>query len=345
MRNYYDLERSDFEALCKAEGWPSFRAKQLFEWQSKGFDRFDDLNNLPLAMRERLKALLSQGQFSVIEAVHSKASHSDKYVLSLGQGEVLEAVLMRHSYGNSLCLSTQSGCRMGCRFCASGYAPFGRQLSTGELLEQFLLVSRRSEGRISHLDLMGVGEPLDNYDAVLRFIRRIGDPSHVNLSLRHVCLSTCGLVPQMEALANEGLPVTLSVSLHAPNQSIRERLMPIAKRYAIEEVLAAAKLYFQKTGRRVSYEYALFQGVNDLPEHARELSILLKGQNCHVNLIPGNAVEGTGLKTSSPAFVQGFLKILKDRHIPATLRKSFGGDINAACGQLRRRRLLARNED
>lgn len=341
MRNFYDFDLEAFEHLCHEEGWPSFRAKQLYAWQARGFDRFEDMHDLPQSMRERLAAQLSSGQLGIKEHLISQNSQSEKFILDLGQREYLEAVLMRHRYGNALCVSTQAGCKMGCDFCASGHAPFGRQLSTGEMLEQVVTIGRMRGLRISHIDLMGIGEPLDNYEAVLALLRRLGDAKHLKMSMRQICLSTCGLVPEILRLAEEGLPITLAISLHASNQAIREQFMPIARRYAYDELLQAGAVYFQKTGRRVSYEYALFHGVNDHADHARELAKQLRGQNCHVNLIPANPIPGGRYKASPKAAVQGFLNILRERRIQATLRRSFGGDIAAACGQLRRRQLLS----
>ncbi|MDO5015661.1 MAG: 23S rRNA (adenine(2503)-C(2))-methyltransferase RlmN [Eubacteriales bacterium] len=341
LPDFLDLETADLEALVAELDLPEFRAKQLKEGQFRAISSFDELTNLP----KKLRAYLNEHYFPGLPEIQNKLISDDglsqKLVLAYPDGEVIEAVIMEQSYGHSLCLSSQVGCTMGCRFCASTGLAKARNLSRGELLGQFLLAEQLiAPAKITNLDLMGIGEPLDNYDEVLAFIRRLVDPDHRNFSARKICLSTCGLVPQIKRLAKEGLPLTLTISLHAPWQELRSEIMPISRAYPLNELMEAANYYFEQTGRRVSFEYALFAGVNDSPEAARALAQLLHGLNCHVNLIPANPVPGTDFQSVGREGAEKFLAILTHKGINATLRRSFGKDIQAACGQLRRSSLL-----
>ena len=320
-------------------GLEQYRAKQIGEWLYRhGVENFIDMKNIPLTQR-----ILLDSQFTIIKskvrcAQHAADKSTDKYLLEYQDGAAVETVLMRHKYGNSICVSTQVGCAMGCRFCASSLLGKSRDLSTGEILRQVLFIQQilKQEGSKLHsLVIMGTGEPLENYDNVLRFMRLCHEPYCLNLSYRHMTLSTSGLVPQIDALADEGLPITLSISLHAPNNSVRSELMPINKKYPIELLLAAADRYAAKTGRRVTYEYILLQGINSLPEQARELAVLLRGRLANVNLIPANPVPERGILRPNSSSVREFLTILQQRGITATVRKEMGSDIQAACGQLR----------
>lgn len=341
-RNFLDVEKENLTQWCLEKGFPRYRGQQLWEWQSRGINSFDDMTNLPLSIRNQLREEFIPGLPEVFQKIESQTGDSLKAGLTLWDGQQIEVVIMRHPYGQSLCLSTEVGCAMGCRFCASTGLGFPRRLTRGELLGQFFLAQKLLGQKVTHIDLMGIGEPFDNYEEVIGFIRRLQDPQGLCFSPRNITLSTCGLPEGMRRLAQENLPVTLSLSLHAPNQDIREQLMPIAKKVPYDELLSLAVDYFQQTGRRVSYEYALFKGVNDKPEHARELAGHLQGQNCHVNLIPANPVPGTGFLPSDKRAIQEFQSILEKRHIPVTLRRSLGKDIRAACGQLRRSALLDR---
>ena len=338
-RNFLDLEKSEIEAFCREKGLPSYRAGQIFRWQARGMASFKEMTDLSKELRETLDEAFYPGLPMVGHSLNSKLSASRKAILTLNDGEIIEAVLISHHYGLSACLSTQAGCHMGCRFCASTGLGFHRHLSRGELLGQLLWLQREAGEKVNRIDLMGIGEPLENLEEVLAFIRRIRDKETLNFSPRNITLSTCGLIPAMKELAHAGLPLTLAVSLHAPNQKIREKLMPIARVYRYEELLQACKAYFAATGRRVSFEYALFKDVNDLPEHAEELASRLADMNGHVNLIPANTVSGTGLFGSGEKRLRKFQSILELRHIQVTLRRSLGQDINAACGQLRRDQL------
>lgn len=314
-----------------------FRAGQIFSWLHKGV-RFDEMTNLPLVLRERLR---QEGvdQPVIIQEEHvSRLDGTRKFLYALQDGNCVEGVLMRYHYGCTLCLSTQVGCRMGCRFCASTLDGCVRNLTAAEMLGQVQCANRvLGDERVHNIVLMGSGEPLDNYDQVVRFLRLVSHPDGLNIGLRHISLSTCGLVPQMRRFAEEGLPVTLSLSLHAPNDAIRRRLMPIANRYNISETLDACRYYIEKTGRRVVLEYALVDQVNADEACAEELAAILRGMQCHVNLIPLNTVRERNLYGVSEKQVQMFLNVLEKRHISATRRREMGDDIEGACGQLRKK--------
>ena len=333
--------------LVKEMGQPAFRAKQLFKWlHEKQARSFSEMTNQPKAF---LAALEERFFIETLETERRQQSKDGtvKYLFRLPDGNCIETVLMRYSYGNTVCVSTQVGCRMGCRFCASTLEGRVRDLTAGEMLGQVTAVNRMlaPEGRRVHnIVLMGSGEPLDNYENTVKFLRLVNSPERTNISLRNISLSTCGLVPRMRDLANEGLPVTLSISLHAPNDEVRKQLLPVANAYAIEDVLCAAREYVEKTGRRVIFEYALVKGVNSDLRHADELALRLRGLRCHVNLIPLNAVRERDLHPPTRADVQNFLRRLEARRISATVRREMGADIEGACGQLRRRVLEDRQE-
>lgn len=315
---------------------PAYRAEQVFTWlHQKGVQRYDDMTNLPRELRTQLAQ-----QFSIANcSVARKQVASDgttKFLFALHDDAHIESVVMRYNHGVSICLSTQVGCRMGCKFCATGGQGFTRNLSAGEIAAQVYAAQRELNTTITHIVLMGMGEPLDNYDNTLRFLRLITHPKGQNISQRRISLSTCGLVPQIEQLAKEGLGITLSVSLHAPNDDLRDTIMPINRRYPIAQLLQACKKYTEATGRRMSIEYAMLRGVNDTPAHARELAALLQDTLVHVNLIPANEV-GRGYTASSPEHVQRFAHTLLRHKINTTVRRSLGKDIDAACGQLRNR--------
>lgn len=339
--NYLDLERSDWVDFGLNENLPAYRAGQIYRWQGRAIETFDEMSDLSKDLRSLMSERFITGFPKVVEHYISENSDSEKWVLALSDGQIIESVLMKHRYGFSACVTTQAGCRMGCQFCASTGIPYARNLTRGEMLAQILFLQKAAGAEISRVDLMGIGEPLENYEEVLAFIRRMQDEEILGLSPRNVALSTCGLVPGIIRLADEALPLTLAISLHAPNQEIRERIMPVAKAYPLPELIRAADLYFEKTGRRISYEYALFFGVNDDPNHAEELADLLHGKNCHVNLIPANDVKGSGLKGSTTERMKRFQSILEKRRIQVSMRRSMGQDIQAACGQLRRSSLLA----
>lgn len=317
----------------------AFRAKQVGEWLARGV-QISEMSNLPAKLRSELSEHAVANPVSIREVYASKKDDTKKFLYALVDGNLIEGVLMHYRHGDTLCLSTQVGCRMGCRFCASTLEGRARDLTPGEMLGQIAAVNLylQPEGRKVHnVVLMGSGEPLDNYENTMKFLRLLNAPERLNLSLRNVSLSTCGLVPQMLRLAKEGLPVTLSVSLHAPNDKVRRQLMPVANAYPIGDVIAATRTYVEKTGRRAIFEYALVQGVNCELQHADELSRLLRGLQCHVNLIPLNGVKENKLMPPDRRVAEAFLKRLEQRHISATIRREMGTDIDGACGQLRRR--------
>lgn len=332
-----DMMPEELTAYLLSIGQPAFRAKQVFAWLHKGVP-FAQMRNLPGTLRECLDAECITLPMALHASFPSRKDDTVKFLFACLDGNIVEGVLMHYHYGYSLCISTQVGCKMGCAFCASTLEGCVRSLSAGEMLGEVLLANRflGERGTVGHVVLMGSGEPLDNYENTIRFLRLLNDPSGLNLSLRNVSLSTCGLVPQIERLMNEHLPVTLSISLHAPNDTIRRQIMPIASTYAISELMNAVRAYVRETGRRVVFEYALIDQLNSRPEHARELAKLLRGLQCHVNLIPLNAVDERHLAPASPAAVQAFLKTLEEAHISATIRREMGSDIAGACGQLRR---------
>ena len=329
----------EITAWIREQGYPAFRGKQIFRWIHQGAD-FSEMTNLPETMREKLKHEAVAQPVRIRLERKSPLDGTVKFLYELLDGNCVEGVLMRYKYGVSLCISTQVGCRMGCRFCASTLEGRVRDLTSGEMLGEILCANRylASENvRVSHVVLMGSGEPLDNYDHVIHFLRLLKEEDGIRLSLRNVSLSTCGIVPKMYALADENLPVTLCVSLHAPNDEIRRETMPIAYTWSIREILDACRNYIRKTGRRVIFEYALSDGVNAGEEQARELASILRGMQCHVNLIPLNTVEERNMKGITEDKVRRFLQILQENNISATRRREMGDDIEGACGQLRRK--------
>ncbi len=330
----------ELTAWCAAQGLPAFRGKQMFQWIHQGVD-FDGMTNLPLSLREKLKETAVAQPVCILQQRQSKLDDTVKFLFGLRDGNCVEGVLMHYHHGYTLCVSTQVGCRMACAFCASSLEGCVRNLTAGEMLGEILCANRFLAGRdrVHNVVLMGSGEPLDNYDEVTRFLRLLREEKGVNIGLRNVSLSTCGLVPQLLRFAEENLPVTLSVSLHAPNDEIRRTIMPVAKVYAMEELLRACRNYIEKTGRRVVFEYALIGGVNCEERHAVELAGRLRGMQCHVNLIPLNTVEERGLRGVNEATVRRFMETLEGLHISVTRRREMGDDIEGACGQLRRKTL------
>jgi len=323
----------------KAMGLPAFRAGQVFSWLHKGAD-FDGMTNLSKDLREKLKENYVAQPVTLLEKKQSQIDDTCKLLFAMRDGNCVEGVLMHYHHGYTLCLSTQVGCRMGCAFCASTLEGCVRNLSAAEMMGEVLCASSLiPDDHISNLVLMGSGEPLDNYDEVMRFLRLVSHEKGLNIGLRHISLSTCGLVPQMKRLAEEKLPVTLSLSLHAPNDEIRKQLMPVARAYRMDDVLKACRYYIEKTGRRVIFEYALVDQLNSRPEHAAELASRLRGMQCHVNVIPLNSVEENALKGCDERAINRFMQELSDRHISVTRRREMGDDIDGACGQLRRKHL------
>ncbi len=327
----------ELSQVLKDLGQPAFRAKQVFTWLHKGVTSCSEMTNLPQSLRTALEEKYPLLPPKVVRKQQSQKDGTMKYLWMLSDGNCVETVLMRYHYGNTVCISTEVGCAMGCAFCASTLGGLVRRLEPREMLEQVMFTQIDSGLPISHIVLMGIGEPLDNLPNVLRFLHLVNSELGMNISMRHISLSTCGLVPKIDKLAEEKLQLTLSVSLHAPNDAVRNTIMPVNKAYPVDELLSACRRYYQKTGRRISFEYAMIDGVNDTPEAARELIGKLKGMGAHMNLIPLNHVEESPLKPSSKQAVSNFQKMLEDAGIPATVRRSLGGDIDASCGQLRRK--------
>lgn len=327
--------------LFRERGLPAYRGEQVLGWiHRQGARDYAEMNNLPSDLRAELVSIAPLPRARVAE-VRRSADGTVKLLLEFADGNTAETVIMSHDYGVSVCVSSQVGCAMGCAFCASGVGGLVRDLTPGEMLEQVLESTRQAKAsgreRVSSIVLMGSGEPMHNYDNVVKFMSLANWAKGLNIGYRHIAISTCGIVPGIRRLAAEGLPVTLSVSLHAPDDDMRSALMPVNKVYPVNELVAACRDFADVTGRRVTYEYALIHSVNDRPEHARKLVALIRGSLCHVNLIPINPVAEAGLKRPEPAVVEAFLDILAAAGISATVRRELGTDIDAACGQLRRR--------
>ena len=320
-------------------GFPKFRAKQIYDWLYKNMTDFDNMRNIPADLKAFLKSSSYISVANIEKKLVSRYDKTVKYLFSFNDGECVESVVMSYKHGYSICISTQVGCKMGCTFCATGKSGFSRSLVPSEMLGQIEVAQRDLNIRISNIVLMGMGEPLDNFDNVVKFLRLVSSDNGLNIGMRHITLSTCGIVPKIYELAKLHLGITLSVSLHAPNDEIRQQTMPIAKKYSIEELLKACSDYFKTTGRRVTFEYSMISGVNDSDENARELAKRLEGTQSHVNLIPVNTVEGTGYLKSNIKRQQAFINILAAKNIGATVRRTLGSDINASCGQLRRKHI------
>ncbi len=335
--NLKSMTQQEIGAVLKEMGQPAFRAKQVFTWLHKGVGSYDEMTNLPQSLRAQLSEKYPICVPQVVRRQQSQRDGTIKYLWKLSDGNCVETVLMRYHYGNTVCISSEVGCRMGCAFCASTLGGLVRRLEPYEMLDQVLFTQIDSGLPISHIVLMGIGEPLDNFDNVMRFLELVNSPDGMNISMRHISLSTCGLVPKIDELAKRKLQLTLSVSLHAPNDAVRDTIMPVNKAYPSEELLAACRRYYAATSRRISFEYAMIRGVNDSEENARELIRRLKGLPAHFNLIPLNHVEESPLEPSSRAAVARFQKCLEDGGITATVRRTLGGDIDASCGQLRRK--------
>lgn len=325
-----------------ALGLPDFRARQIYQWlHCKQAADFSEMTNLDKALRQTLAQQYTVAFPKTARKLTSKIDGTVKYLFEFADGQCVEAVLMRYHYGLSICVSTQAGCAMGCRFCASTKNGKVRDLTAGEILGQVYAAARDCGERISHVVLMGIGEPLDNFDAVVRFLQMISDENGLHIGQRNLSLSTCGIVPNINRLAELELQITLSVSLHAPNDRLRSSMMPINRRYPIAQLIPACRAYAEKTGRRISFEYAMVQGVNDTPACAEELCALLRDMLCHLNLIPVNPIREGGFEKSEDRRIQAFVRAVEAHHIPVTVRRRLGADINAACGQLRREGKMA----
>ena len=335
------------ELLAEMEriGEKPFRGKQIYSWlHEKLAEDFSQMTNLSVALREKLDGMYEIKKVEVAARQISKKDPTEKFLFALSDGSMIESVLMKYDYGNSVCISSQAGCRMGCRFCASAIGGLERNLLTSEMLGQIYRIQKLIGERISNVVVMGTGEPLDNYDNFLQFVRMISDEHGLHISQRNITASTCGIVPEIKRLAGEGLQITLALSLHASNQEKRRALMPVANRYELSEVMAACDDYFEKTGRRPTFEYSLVKGVNDGPEDVRELTALLSRRNCHLNLIPVNPVEERDFERPDRKNALAFKNKLEKNGINVTIRRERGSDIDGACGQLRRRYADAKKE-
>jgi len=327
-------------ACLQELGQPKFRAEQLFRWlHREGVRDYGQMTNLPKPLREALQERAPLWELVIERKQVSALDGTIKYLWRLSDGNCVESVLMRYHHGNTVCVSCQAGCRMGCAFCASTLNGKARDLTAGEILDQVLFVQKDAGVEISNIVMMGIGEPLDNFDNVLRFLELVNHPKGMNIGMRHISLSTCGLVKEIDKLAQLGLQLTLSVSLHAPDDDTRSRLMPVNRGIGVARLMESCRNYFEKTGRRISYEYAMIDGVNDSDAQADLLAELLRGQPGHVNLIPLNNVAESTLKPSRR--VKDFQKRLEDRGVTVTVRRRLGSDIDASCGQLRRKAALA----
>ena len=336
LQNLLDFNIEQLEEAVKAMGQPKFRTKQLWEWLYKGAD-FSDMTNLPESFRMSLAEKYRAGRLKIKAKLCSKVDDTIKYLFDLGDGNLVESVLMKYKHGNSVCISSQVGCRMGCRFCASTLDGLARNLRPSEMLGQIYQIQKISGERVSNIVVMGTGEPMDNYDNFVKFVRMLSDENGLNISQRNITVSTCGIVPNMRRLAEEKLQITLALSLHGSTQDKRKVLMPIANKYELSEVLEACDYYFEQTGRRITFEYSLVHGVNDKEEDARELISILKPRNCHLNLIPVNPIKERDFEKPSKKAAENFKNGLERSGINVTIRREMGSDIDGACGQLRRR--------
>ena len=345
-RTLVDIRSMDMEeltAFLTEQGYPKFRAKQMFEWMHEKRCRdFSEMSNLPAAMRSFLEENCSPVSLKLLDRQISKLDGTQKFLFGLPSGneqDLVESVFMPYRYGNSVCISSQVGCRMGCSFCASTLDGLIRNLAPSEMLEQIYEIERTTGEKISHVVVMGTGEPLDNYDNLVRFLRLLTMPGGMNLSQRNITVSTCGIVPGIRRLAEEDLSVTLALSLHAANDEKRKKIMPVAKRFSISELMEACEYYFDRTGRRITFEYSLIRGVNDSEQDAKELSALAGRVHAHINLIPVNPVAETGYTQPAEQAVEAFKNRLEKQRINVSIRRVMGRDIDGACGQLRHRKI------
>ena len=327
----------EIEGELAALGEPKYRAKQIFDWLSRGVRDFDEMTNLPKALKEKLKAEYTLYRPKVLSKQVSKLDGTIKYLWELYDGNAVETVVMSYKHGNTVCVSSQVGCRQGCAFCASTIGGLVRCLEPSEILDEVLFSQLDSGRPISNIVLMGIGEPLDNFDNVMRFLELVNHPDGMNIGMRHISLSTCGITERFDELAERNLQITLSVSLHAPDDETRSRLMPANRGRGVEQLMDSCRRYYQKTGRRISFEYAMIDVVNDTEKHAHLLAQRAKSVGAHVNLIPLNHVEERQFRPSTAGHMKAFIKILEDAGVNVTVRRKLGGDVDASCGQLRRK--------
>lgn len=337
MIDLKDFEFDELSAYLNELGEPKFRAKQIFSWLHKGVEDYDDMTNISKATRETLRKNTYVSTLKIREKYVSKLDGTVKYLFELPDKNCIESVVMRYHHGLTICISSQVGCRMGCRFCASTIGGLYRSLTAGEILNQVIFAQKDIGERISNIVIMGIGEPLDNYDNIVKFLHNVNNENGINIGYRHITLSSCGVVSGIYKLAEEKLPITLTISLHAPNDKIRDTIMPINHKWNISELMKACKVYADTTGRRISFEYSLIHGVNDSIENAKELARLIKPLHGHVNLIPVNKVEERDFHKGSAQDIRAFCDMLISLGINATVRRELGSDISASCGQLRKK--------
>ncbi len=342
MIDLKDLTFEELEEFLVGMGEKKFRAKQIFAWLHRGVTSFDEMTDLSVALRKKLAEVSFVSTAEIERLLVSNIDGTRKYLFRLGDGNMVESVAMYYKHGISVCISCQVGCRMGCKFCASTIGGLVRSLTAGEILNQVLFVQKDIGERISNIVMMGIGEPMDNFDNVIKFLKNVNDEHGINIGYRHISLSTCGVVPNIERLMEYALPITLSISLHAPTDEIRSAIMPVNRAYPVDELLAVCRKYTERTGRRISFEYSVINGVNDSEECAKILASKLKGMLCHVNLIPVNNVEENDFKKPSADKIRRFMSVIDKYNIPVTVRRELGSDISASCGQLRRQRSLER---
>lgn len=340
MEEKKDLKSCSYEELAeeiKKVGEKPFRAKQIYEWlHVKLASSFDEMTNLSKDLRGKLDKHYVLPSVERVDSLTSKDGETTKFLFRLSDNRVIESVLMKYHHGNSVCISSQVGCRMGCNFCASTLGGLERNLTASEMLSQIYEIQKISGERVSNVVVMGTGEPMDNFDNLVKFVRMLSDEHGLNISQRNITVSTCGLLDKVRKLADEKFQITLAISLHAPNDVLRKTLMPVANKYSVKEIMEVCHEYYEKTGRRITFEYSLVEGVNDSEEQAKELCHLIKGLNCHVNLIPVNPIKERNYRHSSMPFIQKFKNILEKNRINVTIRREMGADIDAACGQLRK---------
>lgn len=337
MIDLKDFEFDELTEYLKSIGEPKFRAGQIFSWLCRGAESYGEMTDISKKTREKLEKETYVSTLKIREKYVSKLDGTVKYLFELPDGNCIESVVMRYRHGLTICISSQVGCRMGCRFCASTIGGLYRNLTAGEILNQVIFAEKDIGERISNIVIMGIGEPLDNYDNIIKFLHNVNNEKGLNIGLRHITLSTCGIVPRIYDLARENLPITLTISLHAPNDEIRDTIMPVNHKYKTAELIEACKSYFKSTGRRISFEYSLIHGVNDSAENASELARLIKGMGAHVNLIPVNKVEERKYEKGSRKEIDAFRDKLISLGVNATVRRELGSDISASCGQLRKR--------
>ena len=337
MIDLKDLEYHELESFLVELGEKKFRTAQIFKWLHLGITDYDEMTDISKNLREKLKEISYVSTLEIERKLVSKLDGTVKYLFRLPDGNCIESVVMRYHHGLTICISSQVGCRMGCRFCASTIGGLYRSLTAGEILNQVIFAQKDMGERISNIVLMGIGEPLDNYENVVKFLHNVNYEKGLNIGLRHITLSTCGIVPKIYDLADEDMPITLTISLHAPNDEIRSTIMPVNNKYKMDELLKACEYYKDKTGRRLSFEYSLISGVNDSKKQAQELAERLRPLNAHVNLIPVNKVEEREYKKGTRDEINSFSKHLNDCGVNATIRRELGADISASCGQLRKK--------